>query len=232
MNEVTIIPISGLPEVSEGDSLANLTHDVLKKSGKEILDGDIFVVTQKIISKSEGMSRNLDEHSFEDLLNSQVNRIVRKRGELVIAKTKHGFICANAGIDKSNIQKNTVLLLPEDPNKSAHSFRKKFENLTGKKIAVIISDTFGRAWRKGQVNFAIGSSGINPITSYIGKTDTFENELNATEIAVIDELASAAELVMEKTLNVPIAIIRGVNYEDSKKNASELIREDEEDFFL
>ena len=232
MSEVTIIPISGLPEVSEGDSLANLTHDVLNNSGKEILDGDIFVVTQKIVSKSEGMSRNLDEHSFEDLLNSQVNRIVRKRGELVIAKTKHGFICANAGIDKSNIQKNTVLLLPEDPNKSAHSFRKKFENLTGKKIAVIISDTFGRAWRKGQVNFAIGSSGINPITSYIGKTDTFENELNATEIAVIDELASAAELVMEKTLNVPIAIIRGVNYEDSKKNASELIREDEEDFFL
>ncbi len=232
MNEVTIIPISGLPEVSEGDSLANLTHDVLNNSGKEILDGDIFVVTQKIVSKSEGMSRNLNEHSFEDLLNSQVNRIVRKRGELVIAKTKHGFICANAGIDKSNIQKNTVLLLPEDPNKSAHSFRKKFENLTGKKIAVIISDTFGRAWRKGQVNFAIGSSGINPITSYIGKTDTFENELNATEIAVIDELASAAELVMEKTLNVPIAIIRGVNYEDSKKNASELIREDEEDFFL
>ena len=232
MNEVTIIPISGLPEVSEGDSLANLTHDVLKKSGKEILDGDIFVVTQKIVSKSEGMSRNLDEHSFEDLLNSQVNRIVRKRGELVIAKTKHGFICANAGIDKSNVEKNTVLLLPEDPNKSAHSFRRKLENLTGKKIAVIISDTFGRAWRKGQVNFAIGSSGINPITSYIGETDTFENELNATEIAVIDELASAAELVMEKTLNVPIAIVRGVNYKDSKKNASELIREDEEDFFL
>ena len=232
MSEVTIIPISGLPEVSEGDNLANLTHNVLKKSNKEIMDGDIFVVTQKIVSKSEGMSRNLDEHSFEDLLKSQVDRVVRKRGELVIAKTKHGFICANAGIDKSNIQKNTVLLLPEDPNKSAHSFRKKFENLTGKKIAVIISDTFGRAWRKGQVNFAIGSSGINPITSYIGETDTFENELNATEIAVIDELASAAELVMEKTLNVPIAIIRGVNYEDSKKNASELIREDEEDFFL
>ena len=232
MSEVTIIPISGLPEVSEGDSLANLTHDVLSKSGREIMDRDIFVVTQKIVSKSEGMSRNLDEHSFEDLLNSQVNRIVRKRGELVIAKTKHGFICANAGIDKSNVERNTVLLLPEDPNKSAHSFRKKLENLTGKKIAVIISDTFGRAWRKGQVNFAIGSSGINPITSYIGKTDTFENELNATEIAVIDEIASAAELVMEKTLNVPIAIVRGVNYEDSKKNAGELIREDEEDFFL
>ena len=232
MSEVTIIPISGLPEISEGDNLANLTHNILKESNREIIDGDIFVVTQKIVSKSEGMTRNLNEYNFEDLLKSEVKSVVRKRGELIIAKTKHGFICANAGIDKSNVEKNTVLLLPEDPNKSAHSYRKKIESLTRKNIAVIISDTFGRAWRKGQVNFAIGSSGINPITSYVGKTDTFENELNATEIAVIDEIASAAELVMEKTINVPIAIVRGVKYEDSKKNASELIREGEEDFFL
>jgi len=232
MNEVTIIPVSGLPEVLAGDNLADLTHNVLKKLNRKVMDGDIFVVTQKIVSKSEGMSRDLDEYNFEDLLMGEVNRVIRRRGELIIAKTKHGFICANAGIDKSNVKKNTVLLLPEDPNKSAHSYRKKMESLTGKKIAVIVSDTFGRAWRKGQVNFAIGSSGINPVTSYIGKTDTFENELNATEIAVIDEIASAAELVMEKTINVPIAIVRGVKYEDSKKNASELIREDEEDFFL
>ena len=232
MNEVSIIPISGLPEVLEGDNLADLTHNALKKSNRKIMDGDIFVVTQKIVSKSEGMTRNLNEYNFEDLLKSEVKSVVRKRGELIIAKTKHGFICANAGIDKSNVEKNTVLLLPEDPNKSAHSYRKKIESLTRKNIAVIISDTFGRAWRKGQVNFAIGSSGINPITSYVGKTDTFENELNATEIAVIDEIASAAELVMEKTINVPIAIVRGVKYEDSKKNASELIREGEEDFFL
>ena len=232
MNEVTIIPVSGLPEVLAGDNLADLTHNVLKKLNRKVMDGDIFVVTQKIVSKSEGMSRDLDEYNFEDLLMGEVNRVIRRRGELIIAKTKHGFICANAGIDKSNVKKNTVLLLPEDPNKSAHSYRKKMESLTGKKIAVVVSDTFGRAWRKGQVNFAIGSSGINPVTSYIGKTDTFENELNATEIAVIDEIASAAELVMEKTINVPIAIVRGVKYEDSKKNASELIREDEEDFFL
>ena len=232
MNEVTIIPVSGLPEVLAGDNLADLTHNVLKKLNRKVMDGDIFVVTQKIVSKSEGMSRDLDDYNFEDLLMGEVNRVIRRRGELIIAKTKHGFICANAGIDKSNVKKNTVLLLPEDPNKSAHSYRKKMESLTGKKIAVIVSDTFGRAWRKGQVNFAIGSSGINPVTSYIGKTDTFENELNATEIAVIDEIASAAELVMEKTINVPIAIVRGVKYEDSKKNASELIREDEEDFFL
>ena len=232
MNEVSIIPISGLPEVLEGDNLADLTHNALKKSNRKIMDGDIFVVTQKIVSKSEGMSRDLNEYNIEDLLMSEVSRVIRKRGELIIAKTKHGFICANAGIDKSNVKKNTVLLLPDDPNKSAHSYRRKMENLTGKKIAVIVSDTFGRAWRKGQVNFAIGSSGINPITSYIGKTDTFENELNATEIAVVDEIASAAELVMEKTINVPIAIVRGVKYEDSRKNASELIRKDEEDFFL
>ena len=232
MNEVTIIPVSGLPEVLPGDNLADLTNNVLKKLNRKVMDGDIFVVTQKIVSKSEGMSRDLDDYNFEDLLMGEVNRVIRRRGELIIAKTKHGFICANAGIDKSNVKKNTVLLLPEDPNKSAHSYRKKMESLTGKKIAVIVSDTFGRAWRKGQVNFAIGSSGINPVTSYIGKTDTFENELNATEIAVIDEIASAAELVMEKTINVPIAIVRGVKYEDSKKNASALIREDEEDFFL
>ena len=232
MNEVTIIPVSGLPEVLPGDNLADLTNNVLKKLNRKVMGGDIFVVTQKIVSKSEGMSRDLDDYNFEDLLMGEVNRVIRRRGELIIAKTKHGFICANAGIDKSNVKKNTVLLLPEDPNKSAHSYRKKMESLTGKKIAVIVSDTFGRAWRKGQVNFAIGSSGINPVTSYIGKTDTYENELNATEIAVIDEIASAAELVMEKTINVPIAIVRGVKYEDSKKNASELIREDEEDFFL
>ena len=128
MNEIRIIPIPGLPEILEGDNLATLTHDALKKSEIEIIDGDIFVVTQKIVSKSEGMTRNLNEYNFEDLLKSEVKSVVRKRGELIIAKTKHGFICANAGIDKSNVEKNTVLLLPEDPNKSAHSYRKKIES--------------------------------------------------------------------------------------------------------
>ena len=132
------------------------------------------------------------------MLQSESKKIIRKRGDLVIAKTHHGLICANAGIDKSNVKK-IQLYFPEDPNKSAYKFQ-KFESLANLQIAVIISDTFGRAWRKGQVNFAIGSSGINPIDSYIGKLDSFNNELNATEIAVIDELASAAELVMKKLL--------------------------------
>ena len=232
MNEIRIIPIEGIPEIKVDDNLAEITFDVLNKSEIGIEKNDIFIVTQKIVSKSEGMERDLSNYDFEELLQSESKKIIRKRGDLVIAKTHHGFICANAGIDKSNVKKNSALLLPEDPNKSADRFRKRFESLANISIAVIISDTFGRAWRKGQVNFAIGSSGISPIDSYIGKLDSFDNELNATEIAVIDELASAAELVMKKTIDVPIAIIRGVDYKSSKLNASELIRDDNEDFFL
>ena len=232
MNEIRIIPVEGIPEIKVDDNLAEITFDVLNKSEIGIEKNDIFIVTQKIVSKSEGMERDLSNYEFEELLQSESKKIIRKRGDLVIAKTHHGFICANAGIDKSNVKKNSALLLPEDPNKSADRFRKRFESLANISIAVIISDTFGRAWRKGQVNFAIGSSGISPIDSYIGKLDSFDNELNATEIAVIDELASAAELVMKKTIDVPIAIIRGVDYKSSKLNASELIRDDNEDFFL
>ena len=232
MNEIRIIPVEGIPEIKVDDNLAEITFDVLNKSEIGIEKNDIFIVTQKIVSKSEGMERNLSNYEFEELLQSESKKIIRKRGDLVIAKTHHGFICANAGIDRSNVKKNSALLLPEDPNKSADKFRKRFESLANLPIAVIISDTFGRAWRKGQVNFAIGSSGISPIDSYIGKLDSFDNELNATEIAVIDELASAAELVMKKTIDVPIAIIRGVNFKSSKLNASELLRDDNEDFFL
>ena len=232
MNEIRIIPVEGIPEIKVDDNLAEITFDVLNKSEIGIEKNDIFIVTQKIVSKSEGMERDLSNYDFEELLQSESKKIIRKRGDLIIAKTHHGFICANAGIDRSNVKKNSALLLPEDPNKSADKFRKRFESLANLPIAVIISDTFGRAWRKGQVNFAIGSSGISPIDSYIGKLDSFDNELNATEIAVIDELASAAELVMKKTIDIPIAIIRGVDYKSSKLNANELIREDNEDFFL
>ena len=232
MNEIRIIPIEGIPEIKVDDNLAEITFDVLNKSEIGVEKNDIFIVTQKIVSKSEGMERDLSNYDYEELLQSESKKIIRKRGDLVIAKTHHGFICANAGIDKSNVRKNSALLLPEDPNKSADKFRKRFESLANLPIAVIISDTFGRAWRKGQVNFAIGSSGISPIDSYIGKLDSFDNELNATEIALIDELASAAELVMKKTIDVPIAIIRGVDYKSSTLNATELIREDNEDFFL
>lgn len=232
MNEISIIPITGLPEIKKGDQLASMTLGAIDNSGIEIKENDIFVVTQKVISKSEGMERDLNEYKIEDLIKDETKQIIRKRGDLIIAQTKHGFICANAGIDKSNIEKNKALLLPENPNKSAKKFRNQIELQSGKSVAVVISDTFGRAWRKGQVNFAIGSSGISPITNYIGKFDSFNNELFATEIATIDEIASAAELVMKKSINIPIAIVRGFEYEKSNEDASLLIRDQQEDFFL
>jgi coenzyme F420-0:L-glutamate ligase/coenzyme F420-1:gamma-L-glutamate ligase len=232
MNEITIIPIKNFPEIAEGDDLIELLINCLQNSTISIEENDIIVITQKIVSKSESRLRNLEDVTFEELLAAESTEIIRKRGELVIARTKHGFICANAGIDKSNIENGHALLLPIDPDKSASKYREQIYARLQKKVAVIISDTFGRPWRVGQVNFAIGSSGIEPLVSYIGSTDTFENELNATEIAIIDEIASSAELVMEKTLNIPIAILRGVNYRDSKNNAKDLIRKKDEDFFL
>lgn len=232
MNEITIIPIKNFPEITEGDDLIELLINCLENSTISIEENDIIVITQKIVSKSESRLRNLEDVTFEELLAAESTEIIRKRGDLVIARTKHGFICANAGIDKSNIENGHALLLPIDPDKSASKYREQIHARLQKKVAVIISDTFGRPWRVGQVNFAIGSSGIEPLVSYIGSTDTFENELNATEIAIIDEIASSAELVMEKTLNIPIAILRGVNYRDSNNNAKDLIRKKDEDFFL
>ena len=232
MNEITIIPVKNFPEINAGDDLIELLINILEDSNISIEENDIIVLTQKIVSKSESRLRNLEDTSFEELLAEESTEIIRKRGDLVIARTKHGFICANAGIDKSNIENGHALLLPIDPDRSANKYREQIYTRLQKKVAVIISDTFGRPWRVGQVNFAIGSSGIEPLVSYIGSTDTFENELNATEIAIIDEIASSAELVMEKTLNIPIAILRGVNYRDSKNNAKDLIRKKDEDFFL
>jgi len=232
MNEITIIPIKNFPEITEGDDLIELLINCLENSTISIEENDIIVITQKIVSKSESRLRSLEDVTFEELLAAESTEIIRKRGDLVIARTKHGFICANAGIDKSNIENGHALLLPIDPDKSASKYREQIYARLQKKVAVIISDTFGRPWRVGQVNFAIGSSGIEPLVRYIGSTDTFENELNATEIAIIDEIASSAELVMEKTLNIPIAILRGVNYRDSKNNAKDLIRKKDEDFFL
>lgn len=232
MNEITIIPVKNFPEINAGDDLIELLINSLEDSNVSIEENDIIVLTQKIVSKSESRLRNLEDTSFEELLSEESTEIIRKRGDLVIARTKHGFICANAGIDKSNIEDGHALLLPIDPDRSASKYREQIYTRLQKKVAVIISDTFGRPWRVGQVNFAIGSSGIEPLVSYIGSTDTFENELNATEIAIIDEIASSAELVMEKTLNIPIAILRGVNYRDSKNNAKDLIRKKDEDFFL
>ena len=232
MNNISIIPINNLPEFEPKYDLADEIVKSFSSNNFVLEDKDVIVITQKIVSKVEDRLIKNDKESIEKLIQQESWEILRKRGDTVIARTKHGFICANAGIDKSNIEKGSVLLLPEDPDKTSRDIRKKIEHVTNKKISIIISDTFGRAWRKGQTNVAIGSSGIEPLESYIGKKDAFDNELFATEIAIIDELAGAAELVMKKSDNIPVAIIRGVNYKYSDLGVKELIRKEDEDFFL
>ncbi len=232
MNKVSIFPIMNLPEFDTGHEIVEELIESLEENKISLEDTDVIVVTQKIISKVEGRKIDINKEDLEEVIKSESLQIIRKRGETVIAKTKHGFICANAGIDKSNIEEGSALLLPEDPDKTSRDIRKKIEHKTGKKISVIICDTFGRAWRKGQTNVAIGSSGIEPLESYIGEKDTFNNELFATEIAIVDELAGAAELVMKKSDNIPIVIIKGVKYNISDLGVDELIRDAQEDFFL
>ena len=229
---IEIIPVHGLPEFKVKDDLIKILTATLKSNSENLLDGDVLVVTQKIISKIEDRAVDLQITDINEVLKMESTQILRKRGETVIARTKHGFICANAGIDKSNIDKGYALLLPVDPNKTANTIRKRIKMEFDLNIAVIISDTFGRAWRKGQTNVAIGSSGIEPLTSYIGTTDSYGNDLMATEIAIIDELAGASELVMNKVDEVPVAIIRGYKYKFSDKSTDEIIRSDDEDFFL
>jgi coenzyme F420-0:L-glutamate ligase/coenzyme F420-1:gamma-L-glutamate ligase len=234
MNEniVKIIPIFGLPEFKKKDNLIQILDVALSDIEEKFMENDVLVVTQKIISKIEDRAIDLEANDISEVLKNESTEILRKRGETVIARTKHGFICANAGIDKSNIDKGYALLLPEDPDKTARALRRKINAEYGVNVAVIISDTFGRAWRKGQTNVAIGCSGIEPLSSYIGTTDSFGNDLMATEIAIIDELAAASELVMNKVDKVPVAIIRGYSYNFSEKGVNEIIRDADEDFFL
>ena len=229
---IEIIPVYGLPEFKKNDDLIEILTTTLKNNSETLLNGDVVIVTQKIISKIEDRAVDLKVTDINEVLKEESTQILRKRGETVIARTRHGFICANAGIDKSNIDKGYALLLPVDPNKTANTIRRKIKAESDSDIAVIISDTFGRAWRKGQTNVAIGSSGIEPLTSYIGTTDSYGNDLMATEIAIIDELAGASELVMNKVDEVPVAIIRGYKYKFSDKSTDEIIRSDDEDFFL
>ena len=229
IQKIKIIPVTGLPEFKSNDDLVEILSNTLNES---LVENDILVITQKIISKIENRTVNLQDKDFSEVLKDEATQIIRKRGETVIARTKHGFICANAGIDKSNIEQGYALLLPEDPDKTAYKIRKQIFVRNSINVAVIISDTFGRAWRKGQTNVAIGCSGIEPMVSYIGTIDSFGNDLMATEIAIVDELASASELVMNKIDEIPIAIIRGYSYENSDKGIKEIIRADDEDFFL
>jgi coenzyme F420-0:L-glutamate ligase/coenzyme F420-1:gamma-L-glutamate ligase len=247
--EIKIIGIKGIPEVQLGDDLANLIINSAKNQGIKIMDKDILVVTHKIVSKVEGRlidlrkvepsdfaskiskRRKKDPRMVEVILR-EAKRIVRMERGVIIAETRHGFVCANAGVDKSNVKgEDTVSLLPIDPDKSAKQIRGEIKRRLSVDVAVIISDTFGRPWREGQTNIAIGVAGLEPILDYRGEKDSYDYMLKVTAIAIADELASAAELVMGKVGMVPVAIVRSYPYVKSEGSIKSLIRPRARDLF-
>jgi len=204
---IRILPVRGLPEVAKGDDLAEMIARVT-----ELADGDVVVVTQKVVSKAEGRLVDLDpEVGHKPLVEAESVRVLRRRGDLVISETAHGFVCANAGVDLSNVAEGTAALLPVAPDRSARRIRDALRHHVGVKVAVVVSDTFGRPWRRGVTDVAIGCSGLKPIIDLRGTSDALGRELQVTEVAIVDELAAAAELVMGKAENVPVAVVRGVD---------------------
>jgi len=227
-----IHPLIGIGAVSKGEDVATILIPSMEPLAPA--SGDIVVVTHKIVSKAEGAVRKVvgDEEEFKRrLVEDEAVSIVRRRGGLIIAETKHGFICANAGIDRSNAEPGTVILLPEDPDRSAHRIRLRLEQHFNVSLSVIISDTFGRPWRRGLTDVAIGVSGMLPILDLKGTTDWVGRELEVSEIAVADELAAAADLVMGKASGIPAALIRGYKVPPGEGRAKDLVRPANEDMF-
>lgn len=231
MTRLEILPIEGLPEVRPGDDLA----DLIAASGV-VVDGDVLVVTQKIVSKAENCLVEIDPSdplSHKPLVERESVRILRRRGELIISQTRHGFVCANAGIDLSNVERGQAALLPEDSDRSARRIRDGLRGRHGLDVAIIISDTFGRPWRRGLTDVAIGSAGILPILDLRGTPDALGREMQVTEVALVDELASAAELVMGKSSGVPVAIVRGgdASWFGTGSVADDIVRDPADDLF-
>jgi len=228
---LTVLPVVGLGEIRRGDDLAGLIA-----ARVDLAHGDVVVVTQKIVSKAEGRMVRIKPGDPADrlrIIESESVRVLRRRGDLVISETRHGFICANAGVDLSNVDEGWAALLPEDSDRSARRIRDGLRAATGREVAVVVSDTFGRAWRKGVVDVAIGCAGLAAVVDLRGTADAMGRDLVATEVCVADEVASAAELVMGKATSVPVAVVRGVDPAWLRRGsvAEEIIRPAAEDLF-
>lgn len=231
MNSISIHPIGGMPEIAAGDDLASMIVEAANAADVGIADRDIIVVTHKVVSKAEGQIREIpDEQTYRALVESEAANIIRRRGDLVITQTRHGFICANAAVDRSNVQSGYALLLPVDPDRSANRLRTLIERATGASIGVVITDTFGRPWRRGLTDVAIGIAGLPSLLDLKGTTDTHGNLLEVTEVAVVDEIASAADLVMGKAAGIPAAVLRGLDLSGDGR-VSDLVRPPGEDLF-
>ncbi len=247
--EVRVIGVRGIPMVEEGDDLAMLAFGAAMAQGTALRDGDVLVVAQRIVSKAEGRVVPLD--SFEpspfalawaeewdkdprqiEAVLRESARIVRQRAGVLIAETHHGFICANAGVDASNVGGDDLIsLLPVDPDASARALRDAAREQLGVEIAVIVTDTFGRSWRQGETNVAIGLAGLRPLRPLVGVADIDGREMRVSMPCVADEIAATAGLVMLKTASIPVAIVRGYEYDAGEGSAREIVRPPEMDLF-
>lgn len=225
--EIRVFAIEGIGEVRAGDDLGSL---IAHAAGPDLLaDGDVIVIAQKVVSKAEG--RVVPGRDRRAAALQESARTLRRLGDMIISETRHGFVCANAGVDASNVEGDNVVLLPLDPDLSARGIRARIRHLTGKDVAVIVSDTFGRAWRLGQTNVAIGLAGIEPFVDYRGTTDAQGRELSATRICSADELAGAAELLMQKTTGLCAVVVRGAPLSYGRGAATQIARPPAEDLF-
>jgi coenzyme F420-0:L-glutamate ligase / coenzyme F420-1:gamma-L-glutamate ligase len=245
---IQVIGVPGMPELVEGDDVASLIIEAVRRAELEIVKDDILVIAQKIVSKAEGRVVRLEsiepsgrasewaaaydkDPRVVEVVLRESHRIVRMERGVLISETEHGFICANAGVDTSNVAEGTVTLLPRDSDASAQKIREALGQAFGVGLAVIVSDTFGRPWREGLVNVALGVSGISPLIDYRGQKDSHGRAMKVTVMAIADELASAAELVMGKSAGIPVAIVRGFEYPAGEASGRELIRAAELDLF-
>jgi coenzyme F420-0:L-glutamate ligase/coenzyme F420-1:gamma-L-glutamate ligase len=227
---IAIVPVHGIPEVHPGDDLPGLLADAIRLQGG-LSAGDIVVVTQKVVSKAEGRVVPEGPDGRGAWVDRETARIVAKRGDLTIARTRHGFVCANAGVDASNVGEGMLTLLPEDPDGSAARLRAALEGAFGVRAGVVITDTFGRPWRAGLVNVAIGCAGLPALVDLRGTPDATGRPLEVTIVALADEIAAASGLVMGKADGIPAAVVRGVAVDAEPRPASALVRPLEEDLF-
>lgn len=243
-----VIGIEGLPEIRVGDDLAALIAGAAETQRTPLRQGDLLVVCQKVISKAEGRVVRLDavtpsarstalaaaldrDPRLVEIILAETRRIVRQDLGVLIVETRHGWVCANAGVDRSNVDADAASLLPEDADRSAQALRRRLGEITGHDLGIVITDTFGRPWREGLTNVAIGVAGLEALRSYLGERDPAGNALQATVLAVADEVAGAAELVMGKLARIPAAIVRGLAWERGESGSRPLLRDPARDLF-
>jgi coenzyme F420-0:L-glutamate ligase/coenzyme F420-1:gamma-L-glutamate ligase len=243
-----VIGIEGLPEIHVGDDLGRLIAEAAAAQGTPLAAGDLLVVSQKIVSKTEGRVLRLGDITpsvesqavaeeigrdprLVEVILRESRRVVRKDKGVLIVETHHGLVCANAGVDQSNVDADTACLLPEDSDRSARGLRDRLGALTGHRLGIIIADTFGRPWREGLTNVAIGVAGLEPLKSYLGEKDPAGHVLQATILALADELSSAAEPIMGKLDRIPVVIIRGLNWPRGESGSRSLLRDPSRDLF-